>query len=113
MAKLVKKEEPTLLWSDDGSHLKKKKKAEVAFDPKDTLLRIRTEKKGRGGKSVTVIYQLPDNPTYFKKLSKRLKSRCATGGSYKGDSIEIQGEVAKIVEQLLKEEGFQVKISGG
>lgn len=113
MAKLVKKEEPNLVWSDDGSHLKKKKKAPEEFEAKDTLLRVRTEKKGRGGKSVTVIYELPDNAAYFKKLTKKLKATCATGGSFKGDSIEIQGERAKTVAQILEEEGFQVKISGG
>ena len=113
MAKLIKKEEANLVWSDDGSHLKKKEKKEEAFDPKETLLRLRIEKKGRGGKSVTVIYELPNAPTYFKKLAKKLKAKCGTGGSFKGDSIEIQGERKEDVTNFLKAEGFQVKVSGG
>lgn len=113
MAKLIKKEEPNIVWSDDGSHLKPKKKAEEAFTAEETLLRVRIEKKGRGGKSVTVVYELPDNAPYFKKLTKKLKAKCATGGSFKGDSIEIQGERVDVVVKLLQEEGFKVKISGG
>ena len=113
MAKLIKKEEPTLLWSDDGSHLKPKTKVEEPVVPDQTQLRVRIEKKGRGGKSVTVVYELPDNPTYFKNLTKKLKAKCATGGSFKGDSIEIQGERKEQVVALLQQEGFKVKVSGG
>lgn len=113
MAKLGKKEEPNIVWADDGSHLKPKKKIEEKFEASETQLRVRVEKKGRGGKSVTVVYELPDNPTYFKKLAKKLKNKCATGGSFKGDSIEIQGDRREDVSRLLKGEGFQVKISGG
>lgn len=117
MAKIPKsklnKEEPNIVWSDDGSHLKPKKKAEESFEPAETLLRVRLEKKGRGGKTVTVVYELPDNASYFKKLTKKLKNKCGTGGSFKGDSIEIQGDRRDDVVGELKKEGFQVKISGG
>lgn len=111
--KIIKREEPTILWAEDGSHLEKKKKVEESFEPSETLLRVRIEKKGRGGKSVTVVYELPDNPTFFKKLAKKLKNKCATGGSFKGDSIEIQGDRRDDVVSFLEAEGFKVKLSGG
>lgn len=118
MAKLIKKEEPNIVWADDASgsnkDQRKKKKSSNAVDvvPSETLLRVRLEKKGRGGKTVTVIYELPENEAYFKKLSKMLKNKCGTGGSFKGDSIEIQGDNKMKVVELLEKEGFQVKISG-
>lgn len=119
MAKIKKKEDVSLLWSDDGhgrNHLPKNKKSvkeDQQFDPKTTTVRMRLEKKGRGGKVVTLIYELPDNQSYFKKLSKELKNKCGSGGSYKDGAIEIQGERLSQVKALLEEKGFKVIVSGG
>ena len=123
MAKISKKkladEEPNIVWADDGQgggkdlRKEKKKTSSVEVVPSDTLLRVRLEKKGRGGKTVTVIYELPQNEVYFKKLSKKIKNKCGTGGSFKGDSIEIQGDNKIKVVEILESEGFQVKVSGG
>ena len=72
-----------LVFSTDGSHLEICKNCSespcicekiVEIDPKGIVLKMRIEKKGRGGKSVTVVVDLPNNPEYFKKLSKKLKS---------------------------------------
>lgn len=113
MPKIVKKEEANIVWSDDGSHLKPKKKVVEEVIPAETTLRIRLEKKGRGGKSVTVVYELPQNEAFFKKLTKKLKGKLGTGGSFKGDSIEIQGDRKQDVAAFLESEGFKIKFSGG
>ena len=115
MAKLIKKEEPNLVWSD-GSDLRKKKSSkaqETPIVPSEVTLRIRLEKKNRGGKTVTVIYDYPQNDTYFKKLAKKLKASCGCGGSFKGDSIEIQGDRRQDVAKLLEDLKFKVIFSGG
>lgn len=77
----------------------------------DELVRIRRETKGRGGKAVSVIDGVPANE--LKRLSKRLKSACATGGSVKDLAIEIQGDHREKLRELLEKEGYQVKFSGG
>ncbi len=77
--------------------------------PGSTTLRIRIEKKGRGGKTVTVIYDLPHNPDYFKKLLKKMKNYCGSGGSLKGQQMEIQGDQRSKVKKFLEDQAFKVK----
>ncbi|MCK6598399.1 MAG: hypothetical protein L6Q37_08550 [Bdellovibrionaceae bacterium] len=67
---------------------------------------LRIEKNGRGGKSVTIIDKLPKNESFLKELTKQLKSKCATGGTYRLSSseslIEIQGEKVDVVKKILQ-----------
>ncbi len=91
---------------------KKDKKSKTNFPeitPSEFCLKLRIEKKGRGGKAVTVIYELPDNPPYFKKLLKELKNFCGTGGSQKESTLEIQGDQRDKVRDLLTKKGFKIK----
>ena len=110
------------MFSTDGSHLEFCKNCsespcvceqQIEIYPNDISLKMRIEKKGRGGKAVTVILDLPYNPDYFKKLSKKLKSHCGTGGSYKDRTIEIQGDQRDKVQIFLEKIGFKVIRSGG
>ena len=50
---------------------------------------IRREKKGRGGKTVTVIMDLQLTPEDMKALTKQLKKAVGSGGSVKDGTIEI------------------------
>lgn len=113
MAKLIKKEQINILYADDGSHLQKKEKTREEFDPKDITLSIRPEKSGRGGKTVSVIYDLPENDLYFKALTKKLKSHCGCGGSFKDGRVEIQGDKLTQIQVYLEKIGFKVKKRGG
>lgn len=121
MAKLIKKEEAVILWSDDPSVVtskgKNKKENSNANDveviPSQCILKIRLEKNKRGGKLVSVIFELPQNLVYCKKLCKELKSKCGTGGSLKDFTIEIQGDHRNKLKELLESKGFQVKLAGG
>lgn len=81
--------------------------------PANHLLKIRLEKNGRGGKIVTVIFELPQNGPYFKDCERKLKSLCGTGGSYKNDMIEIQGDHREKIKAFLEKLGFKVKLAGG
>lgn len=81
---------------------------------KDTLparivARLRTEKKGRGGKTVTVVYGLPQNPEFLKQLSQELKRACGAGGTVVEDGIEIQGDLGARVRAALEKRGYVVK----
>ena len=115
MAKLIKSEEPNLLWSDEEGDLRKQKsKGNKAVDivPSEINLKIQLEKNKRGGKTVSVIMPLPYNPKYFQKLTKELKKLCGTGGSFKESSIEIQGDHREKLKIHLENLGFKVKLSG-
>ena len=74
---------------------------------------MRLEKNGRGGKTVTVIFELPVNAAFFKDLEKKLKALCGTGGAFKNNVIEIQGDHREKVKAFLEKIGFKVKLAGG
>ena len=117
MAKIRKKEEATLLWSDEaGDQRKEAKRTKVdiiEINPKELDLRIWLEKNKRGGKTVSVIKDLPHNPKYFQKLAKDLKKSCGSGGVFKNDTIEIQGDCREKMKTYLEKLGFRVKLAGG
>ena len=77
--------------------------------PVRVVAKLRLERAGRGGKSVTVIYDLPRNAALLKDLSQELKRACGVGGAVRDDSIELQGELRDRVRDLLLKKGFGVK----
>lgn len=101
-----------IVYICDGSGENKLKKKKVTYEevtPSTTCLKLRIEKKGRGGKSVTVVYDLPNNPPYFKKMLKELKGFCGTGGSQKKNTLEIQGDNIEKTRDFFEKKGFNVK----
>ena len=77
--------------------------------PAKIVARLRVEKKGRGGKTVTVVFGLPANEAFLKELSQRLKRECGTGGTVTGDGVELQGEKRDRVREILLRLGYTVK----
>ena len=77
--------------------------------PSRPVAKLRLEKKGRGGKTVTVVDGLPRNPEFLKDLSRDLKRACGTGGSVFETGVEIQGDMRERVRDLLLQKGFVVK----
>jgi len=75
--------------------------------------KLRIERKGRKGKSVTIVDNLNANPFDLADLAKKLKQYCGTGGTIKDGKIEIQGEQRDKVAEKLKKLGLKVKYSGG
>jgi translation initiation factor 1 len=77
-------------------------------------LRVRLDKKARNGKAVTLITGFGDlHEDDISDLAKMLKSKCGVGGGAKNGEILIQGDHVNKVIDLLKQEGFKVKRSGG
>ena len=74
---------------------------------------LRIEKTGRGGKTVTVIDQLPKNELFLKNLTTLLKKKCGSGGTYLMDGkegvIEIQGDKRELIRPALEKEGIRSK----
>ena len=69
-------------------------------------LKVSMEKKGRGGKTVTLIKGFVGTEDDLKELGKLMKAKCGVGGSVKDDEIIIQGDFKQRIIDLLKAEGY-------
>ena len=76
------------------------------LDKKQQKLRVAMEKKGRGGKTVTLIRGFVGTESDLKDLGKLVKTKCGVGGSVKDGEILIQGDFKQRVIDLLKAEGY-------
>jgi translation initiation factor 1 len=67
----------------------------------------------RKGKPTTIIEGYTGTDEDFKILAKDLKTKLSVGGTFKADSIIIQGDYRDKIMEILKEKGFKVKRVGG
>lgn len=79
----------------------------------DGIVRVRREKKGRGGKTVTIISGLEGDKKALAALNKTLKRRFGCGGAVKDWAIELQGDLLDQAIKFLQEQGHKVKQNGG
>ena len=77
--------------------------------PSRIVAKVRMEKKGRGGKTVTVVYGLPQNAEFLKELCQELKRACGTGGTMVEGGVELQGDLRPRVRDVLAQRGYIVK----
>lgn len=91
----------------------KSQKSEANRPEIDGIVRVRREKSGRGGKTVTAIYGVPGDEKELKRIAKNMKKRAGTGGSVKDWTIIIQGDRIDDVMGWLEADGFTVRRSGG
>ena len=85
------------------------KRATEESVPGRIVAKLRMERKGRGGKTVTVVYDLPNNSAFLKELAQELKRACGTGGAVQDDTVELQGDLRDRVREYLVKKGWQVK----
>ena len=62
--------------------------------PDRVVAKLRLEKAGRGGKTVTVVYDLPRNAQFLKDLCGELKRACGTGGTSTEDTGSCKAIIA-------------------
>jgi translation initiation factor 1 len=67
----------------------------------------------RKGKVTTVIEGYEGSDADFKILAKEIKTKLSVGGTFKDDSIIIQGDYRDKIMEILKLKGFKVKRVGG
>lgn len=70
-------------------------------------LTVTVERKGRGGKTATIISGFTCSDDELRAIASRLKNRLATGGSARGGEILIQGDRMKEVKEVLKGIGYK------
>lgn len=81
--------------------------------PNQQNLKVQASRKGRKGKTVTVISGFQSNSETLAALLKQLKAQCGAGGTIKDNEIEIQGDHAQKIAQFLIQLGYKAKVSGG
>lgn len=79
----------------------------------DGTVRISREKKGRGGKVVTVVSGVPLPAGELDELARSLRKKCGCGGTVKEGNIELQGDRRDLLMEELTKAGYRVKKSGG
>lgn len=77
--------------------------------PDRIVARLRIEKAGRKGKTVTVVDSLPMNQDFLKALAKELKKLCGAGGTVVENRVEIQGDRLVRLREILSAKGWTVK----
>jgi translation initiation factor 1 len=77
--------------------------------PARIVARLRIERAGRRGKTVTVVEGLPRNAAFLKALAAELKRACGTGGTVVEDRVELQGDHLETLRGLLAARRWTVK----
>ncbi|NND04874.1 MAG: translation initiation factor [Saprospiraceae bacterium] len=77
-------------------------------------VRVWIDRKGRGGKEVTLVKGIRRPDSQLKEIAKIIKSKCGVGGTAKSGEIIIQGNHREKVVKILQEQGFSnTKKAGG
>lgn len=91
----------------DYSYGRNEEEEERVFpEPAQQNLRVRSDRKNRGGKVVTLITGFTGSEDDLKELGKFLKTKCGVGGAVKDGEIIIQGDFKQKIIELLKKEGY-------
>jgi len=112
----MKEEKSTLVYSTDQAIPREKPQRNVrqaSAHPAKQTVTVRLERKGRGGKSVTVIEGLRMLHHEQDILLKDLKTMLGTGGTVKDTSLQIQGDQRDAIMGIMDKKGYKTKRSGG
>lgn len=106
---IVWSSDPTPPRADDGPAVKSGRTFPAAAGP----VLVSRLSQGRRGKTVTEIRGLGLAAEALDDLARDLKQRCGTGGTVRGEVIELQGDRRDAVVSELQQRGWQVKRAGG
>ncbi len=100
-------------WCEFGQPFNEGLSAKATTPKNAQRIRVQKLKNGKGGKTVTVVTGLELDEAALRALLKSFKSRCGTGGTLKGDRLELQGDQVKILLEVLHDDGYRPKRAGG
>ncbi len=110
---MTREEKSKLVYSTDKLISRKEgpvvNNVNPALDPAHQKVIVRLDRKGRGGKSVTVVEGLQLSKTNKEALLKELKAALGAGGTVKDMSLEIQGDQCDAVITALTKMGYRVR----
>ena len=78
-------------------------------EPSRQKLTVAIDRKGRGGKQVTLVSGFVGKDSDLSALAKMLKTKCRVGGSAKDGEILIQGDFRDRIVDILKSLGYNAK----
>jgi len=84
-----------------------------SLPPQEQTAAIYRDRKGRGGKTVTVVRDLQLTPEDLQALARQLKQLCGSGGTVKDGTLEIQGDHRQRIADRLRALGYKTKFVGG
>ena len=79
----------------------------------DGIVRIWRDRKGRGGKTVTVVKGLDASQATLAEIASTLRRLCGSGGTVADGNVEIQGDHREKIAAKLTALGYKVKLAGG
>lgn len=83
-------------------------KSDKSSPSKDTL-HVILDKKGRKGKTATIIEGFSCTEEELEKIASDLKKQLGTGGSVRDMEILIQGDRKNEISDILKKQGYKIK----
>ena len=93
----------------NNNDIKTKDLDDKVFESQSKKLKIHKEKKGKKGKTVTIISGFSSqNISQIGELLKKLKVYCGTGGSLIEKGIQLQGDMQDKVKFFLLKEGYVI-----
>lgn len=93
----------------DFAYEEKTVQEEQTLEPSRQNLIVSIDRKGRGGKQVTLVTGFVGTSEDLAELGRTLKVKCGVGGSAKDGEITIQGDFRDRVTALLKDMGYKAK----
>ena len=91
----------------DNQEKKSDETAKVDTVSKKSKINISKQKKGKKGKTVTLIKGLgAEDEILLKELLKKIKVFCGTGGILIDRNIQLQGDMVSKSIEFLRKEGF-------
>ena len=92
----------------DNQEKKSEETVKLDFFNKRSKINISKQKKGKKGKTITLIKGLGiRNEREVKELLKKMRVFCGTGGTLIGEDIQLQGDMVCKSIEFLRNEGFQ------
>lgn len=93
----------------DFAYQEEEVQEEETLEPSRQNLTVSIDRKGRGGKQVTLVTGFIGREDDLTSLGRALKVKCGVGGSAKDGEIVIQGDFRDRVVAILKDMGYKAK----
>jgi len=100
-----------LVFSTDSGSQKKNKETKSAA-PSAGPTKMRLETKGRGGRAVTVLWNLPMTEPDIRAMMKDVQARKACGATFKDGRVEFQGDIKEALVAYFAEKSWKLVQAG-